>query len=292
MSMMARLPTSGDGRMVPVGDVQLHVREAGPTDGPPVLLIHGASANAREWDGTVVPAFADKARLIMVDRPGHGFSKRPRKAERLGVQAGLMAGLLHQLGIARASVVAHSYGAAVALRLALDFPDRVARLTLLAPASHPYPGGNAWHAHLAAWPVLGPLFVRTVVPMVGPKRMPGAITNSFAPGPVPERYAEITQAALSLRPASFRANARDIIATQEEFGLQAPRYGEITAPTTVITADKDRVVWPKIHALALVAEIPGARLITTAGAGHMPHWQQPDVVVASALGSPLLREVA
>lgn len=262
----ARWPAVG--RHVRVDGVRLHLIEANPdAPGLPVLALHGASSNAREWQTRVAPALGAR-RLIALDRPGYGQSDAPAGCHLLRNQARFAVGALDALGVDRALVLAHSLGAGAALRMALDYPDRVAGLVLLAPASHPYPGGNAWYVVVGATPVLGDAFAWTLPPIVGPLQAKAGIAGTFAPESVAPDYAEKTGLGLLFRPWTFAANARQVRATNPEFTAQAPRYSSITQPTVILTPDKDRVVSPKIHARALAAAIPGAELIVLDGAGH------------------------
>ena len=174
-----RYPASG--QFVPVNGADVHVLAQGAS-GPPVLMIHGASANAREFDWTLAPRLSGDHRVFMADRPGHGHSDRPEHAHELGVQAAQMAGVLEALSPGeRAVIVGHSFGGAVALRLALDRPDLVKGLVLLAPVSHDWGGGGeAWYNKYAATPVTGPLFSQ-LVPIVGPAQVEAGISNVFDP---------------------------------------------------------------------------------------------------------------
>ncbi|MES1201232.1 MAG: alpha/beta hydrolase [Pseudomonadota bacterium] len=272
----ARWPA--DGRFIDADGMRLHVREAGPADAQRVLLIHGASANLRELWGPIGEALKSDHRVMAMDRPGYGYSTRPaRDAEKLGVQASLAARVLD--GNA-ALIVAHSLGCAVALRLALDFPELVDGLVLLSPASHPYPGNNAWWARLAAAPVIGPAFC-TIIPLVGPAMSARGVANNFYPAPTPANYYEDAGVGLFFRPRAFRVSAQDVVATRAEFAAQAPSYPEILAHTIIITTDKDKVVSPQRHARGLARDLPAAELVIAPGAGHMPHRLRPDLVLAA-----------
>src|SRR5215831_4352076 len=154
------------GRLVPVAGGRLHVVDLAlprPTDAPPVVLLHGASGNLEDQRLTLGHALAARRRVILVDRPGHGFSDRPGgKADASpGRQAALIAQALARLGVGRAIIVGHSWAGALAAALALDFPERVAALVLLAPVTHPWPGGISWYNRLASTSVFGPLFAWT-----------------------------------------------------------------------------------------------------------------------------------
>lgn len=255
----------------------LHVIERGPPDAPPVLFLHGASANAQEFLA-LARELDGECRLLLADRPGYGYSRRLPRAERIEIQAQAFIRLLEAEGAAPAVIVGHSLGCGVCLRIAIERPDLVVGLVLVAPASHPYPGGAAWWAELAARPIIGPLFCRTLVPLVAPRAVRGAIANTFWPADPPVDYMREAAVPLAFRPRAFRASARDVVASKTEFPLQAPLYPEIMAPAVIITADKDRVVSPKIHARALAADLPCAELICLPGAGHMPHRMRPDIV--------------
>ena len=268
------------GRFIDIGGARLHVVERGPADAPRVLLIHGASANLREVLPPLIELETDH-RVIAMDRPGYGYSSRPRGSESLALQARFAAGVLEAIGAGPALIVGQSLGAAVALRLAHDRPELVRGLVLIAPATHPYPGDNVWWARLAATPLIGPAFAALFVPFAGPAMAQAGVANTFAPAPVPKTYEEEAGIGLTLRPRAFVASARDVVASKKEFVAQALLYPEISAPTIIITADKDRVVSPKIHARALAGDLPAAELVIAPGAGHMPHRVRTDLVLAA-----------
>lgn len=273
-----RWPSLGRWVVTPHG--RLHVIEGGgsATETAPILLLHGASANAREWLTSITPRLGNR-RWAALDRPGLGHSDALPGHTTLAVQANAARTVLDALNMPRVIVVAHSLGCATALRLALDFPDRVAGLVLCAPASHPYPGDNVWHVQAAAHPVLGPIFAWLAVPIFGPPAGPDGVRYNFSPAPAPADYAARTGLGLLFRPWTFRANACQVRATNAEFSAQSQRYSAITAPTWILTADRDRVVSPKLHAEPLARAIPNANLVVLPGAGHMPHQVYPEAVI-------------
>jgi pimeloyl-ACP methyl ester carboxylesterase len=287
----ARYPPSG--RIVDAGGLDLHVVEAGPLDDPrpPVLVIHGASGNLEEIRLALGDALRDR-RTIFVDRPGHGHSERGDDAMAApAAQAGVLADLLDRLGTGPAVVVGHSWGAAVAAAMAVTRPEAVSGLVLVAPATHPWPGGVAWYHDIVRRPVLGHLFAWTVPLPAGLALLRPGARGVFAPDVMPDDYIDGGAVATTLRPATFRANSIDIWTLKANLAAMAPRYREITAPTVVITGDADGVVWPSIHAEPLAREIAGAELVVLAGVGHMPHFARPDVVSA-AVGTVTRRALA
>jgi pimeloyl-ACP methyl ester carboxylesterase len=265
------------GRLVSAQHVPAHVIERGE-DGPEILMVHGAASNAREllaaMDGRL-----DGLRLIAPDRPGLGYSGVPKNSYELGVQAAFIADILRQTATAPVVAVGHSWGSGVILRLALDHPELVKALVLVAPASHPWGPKLNIINKLACLPVLGDLLVWTMPALIGPQLMPSGIARGFAPGPVvPEDYANIIGTPLFFRPTSFKANAADMEAGSPQMGLQAPRYASLTLPVTIISGQGDVIVYNAIHAAGLARDIPHADSYRVDGAGHMPHWVDPDLV--------------
>ena len=276
----ARFPPQG--RFIDCDGARLHVREVGPAGAPRLLLIHGASSNLLELWGPLASEFSPLHRVIAYDRPGMGHSTRPkRNAHTLAAQARCAAAVLEHTGQGPAIVVGHSLGAAVSLRLALDYPHLVSGLVLIAPACNPYPGKPAWWARLSAAPVIGDIFCGLLIPWLGPLMSSASIANNFWPAPVAVNYAETAGVPLIFRPGAFRASARDVCATKREFAMQAPRYAELLTPAIIITAEKDRIVSPKRHARALAAQLPAAELVIAPDTGHMPHRLRTDLVVAA-----------
>lgn len=268
-------PASGD--MVPVGGRDVHVLQKGET-GPVVLMIHGASANAREFDWTLAPRLEGDMRILMADRPGHGHSERFEGADALGAQAAQMAGVLDALAPGeKAVVVGHSFGGAVALRLALDRPDLVSGLVLLAPVTHDWgSGGTAWYNRLAAPPVIGDAFSQ-LLPLVGPTQVRAGISSVFKPAPEPDGYYEKSAIGLLFRPENFQANARDMTGLRAELAAQSERYPQLDLPIVVFSGSGDTVLTPKLHVGQLKKQVP-VDLVILKHEGHMPHHGEGDAV--------------
>jgi len=266
-----------EGEMLDVGGSKVHVIRQG-TAGPVALMIHGASANAREFDWTLAPRLSGDMRVLMADRPGHGYSDRFEDAETLGAQARQMAGVLDQMVRGeKAVIVGHSFGGAVALRLALDRPDLVSGVVLLAPVTHDWGnGGTAWYNALAAPPVIGPLFSQ-LLPLAGPAQVKGGISSVFKPAPAPDGYYENSALGLLFRPSNFRANARDMTALKDELAVQSARYPELAMPIVGFSGSQDTVVSPKLH-IGRLKKQAAVELVILPDEGHMPHHGEGDAV--------------
>ena len=272
------------GVMVEVAGASLHVVELGPRDaaGPAIVMLHGASSNLEAMRRPLGEQLAKSHRVILIDRPGHGWSSRARLEDSTPeIQGRMIADALAKLGIGQAIFVAHSWAGALGLRMALDYPDRVAGLVVLTPVAYPWPGGVGRYNKLVAMPVIGPLLAYTVtLPLGALLVVPGARVV-FAPQTMPDNYVRDTATMLLLRPREFLANAHDLVTLKAAVAEQAPRYAGIKAPITIISGDgSDKTVSTHIHSQPLAATVPNAKLIVLPGVGHMVQNAAPDRVIS------------
>lgn len=128
------------GRTVFVADREFLIREAGPEDGAPIVLIHGlAGSSLGEWY-RVAPRLAESHRVILVDHRGHGLSALTRGRYEISEVADDLAGVLDQIGVDSAHVVGYSLGGTIAQAFANAYPGRVRKLVLIGTfAYHPEP---------------------------------------------------------------------------------------------------------------------------------------------------------
>lgn len=272
------------GRMVEVAGGALHIVELGPRDaaGPPIVMLHGASSNLEVMRQPVGDRLAGKHRVILIDRPGHGWSTRASPADSTPeVQARMIVEALARLGADRAIFVVHSWAGALGTRLALDHPGTVAGLVMLAPVAYPWTGGVGRYNSLIATPVIGPLFAYTVTLPLGLLLAEPGARGVFLPQTMPDGFVRNTATPLLLRPREFIANARDLVTLKAAVAEQAPRYGQIKVPVTIISGDEaDKTVSTRIHSRPFAAAVPQTKLIVLPGVGHMVQQAVPDLVIA------------
>ena len=270
------------GRLLAVAGAALNVVDLGPREaaGPPIVLLHGASSNL-EAMRPLGERLARYHRVLLIDRPGHGWSQRERAQDSTpAAQARMIDEALQQLGVEHAIIVVHSLAGALGARMALDHPARVAGLVMLAPVTHPWRGGVGWINRLVAMPVIGPLVAHTItLPLGLIFATPGA-RGVFMPQLMPDDFVRASATWLLLRPREFLANARDLVTLKEAVREQAPRYGEIHLPVTIIAGDVDKTVSTHIHARPFAAAVKDAKLIVLPGVGHMVQYAAPDLVLA------------
>jgi pimeloyl-ACP methyl ester carboxylesterase len=281
------------GRFVDVAGGRLHVLDlTPPADAPdatepdtlwPVVLIHGASGNLGDLKLALGDRLAQTRRVVLVDRPGHGWSDRPggRTDASPARQAALIAQALDGIGLDRFVLVGHSLGGTVAAAFARAYPERVAGLVLLAAVTHPWPGGLDWHYNVGATPVVGAAFARAAALPIGEVLLEMGARAVFLPQQMPDGYLARAGIRLLLRPAEFVANAQDVAALKAFVTAEVPHYRDLAMPTVVLTGDADATVSPTLHSRAIADVLPDARLVILPGIGHMPQHVATDEVIAA-----------
>ncbi len=277
-----------EGRFVAIDGGRLHVTERKPAGAArgTVVLLHGATGNQAD----VMLPLGDRLaalgfRVLAPDRPGHGWSDRPDGVEDASParQAVLIRQGLEGLGVTHAIILGHSWSGALAASFALDQRDFTDGLVLVSPVTHPWPGGIAWYYAPAASPVFGPFFNHLLTMPIGLLALEAGVQSVFAPQAPPPDFAARTGVRLVLRPDEFTANAQDVSHLLDFVRGQAPRMGEISVPTAIVTGDHDGIVFKSVHSDASFRAIRGATMTVLPGVGHSPHWSDPDSVVAAVL---------
>src|SRR6202166_2051397 len=271
------------GRMIEVAGAALHVLELGPRDaaGPPVVMIHGASSNLEAMRQPLGEMLATNHRVILIDRPGHGWSTRAREEDSTpAIQGQRIDEALEKLGVGPAIFVVHSWSGALGARMALDYPKRVAGLVMLAPVAYPWPGGVGWYNKLVTTPVIGPLLAYTITLPLGYLLAEPGARGVFLPQIMPEHFVHDTATLLVLRPREFLANARDLVTLKTAVAEQAPRYRDIKLPVVVISGEADKTVSTNIHSRPFTQAVSGAKLIVLPDVGHMIQNAAPELVIS------------
>jgi pimeloyl-ACP methyl ester carboxylesterase len=275
------------GRFVEIRRLRQHVLELGAAraDEPPIVLIHGAGCNLEDMRLALGERLASQYRVILIDRPGMGWSKREGgSGSSPQYQAAILRDLLDRLDIEKAIIVGQSWGGALAASFALDHPDRTAALALLAPPLYPFARSSTWLYALFATPVLGWIYARTLALPLSLPFIGLGVAAAFLPQSPPPHYLKRSAALLLLRPSTFLDNARDIADLAGELAPQPLRYPALAMPIVVMSGDTDFVVAPSSHAVAFATAVPHARLVLLPGIGHMLHHVAGERVIAEIEG--------
>lgn len=265
--------------------IHWHVQRSGadPGERPTLLLLHGTGGSTHSW-AAVTPALATHFHIVNIDLPGHGFTHVPATVEHahspytLVGMARLLHGLLAALGIAPHTVVGHSAGVSVLLRMVVDGHIAPTRILGVCPALVPPP---AWYVALIA-PMLGLVLERDVVAnatarlAAGTRLIEGMLASTGSPLTA-EQKARYRQ--LCSRPEHVHA----AIAMMARWDLPAlfRDLGVLRTPVQLIAGRQDR--WIPLAALSRAVErIPGVSLTVEEG-GHLLPEERPEVIVRELL---------
>ena len=249
------------------GGLSLNVVEAG--SGPPVVLVHGLPSNAYDW-GTLPQKLAAKGyRVIAYDRVGYGYSSRSAPTPeryRLESNARDLAALLDALGLPRATLVGWSYGGGVVQTLALQAPERVSHLVLVAAVgpAQPPEGSDALGLVLRSPIAAGILGWVSSIPPLSRQLTQQSLLQVFAqPQAIPPGWREYTRAMLAL-PGTLDA----FVLETQRAGYAELQSQALHVPTLVLQGTDDYSVPPAV-AEDLHRKIAGSELVTIAAGSHM-----------------------
>lgn len=272
----AALPPLGS--FIEVGGARIHYLERG--GGPTLLLINGIGGNMRTFTHSVLDRLSGEFRVVVMERPGSGESTRaPRASARLDSQAETVSAFIRVMGLDRPLLVGHSLGGAVALAVALDYPEQVRGLALIAPLANVqetvptvfkrmYITSRALR-RLTAWTVATPTAIL---------RRARVLDTLFGPDPVPRDFATAGGGLLGLRPKSFYAASEDLVTLKDDLPAMVERYPELRLPVGILYGTGDCVLNHRLHGVDVAAKINGAELELIEG-GHMLPLTAPDMAV-------------
>jgi pimeloyl-ACP methyl ester carboxylesterase len=267
-------PSQGD--FLKVKGARLHVLDRGK--GSPVVLIHGLGGQIGHFAHSLVGRLIGDFRVVAFDRPGSGYSSPVPGG--IAEQAAILADAIRAMKLGKPLIVGHSLGGAVALALALDEPDCVGGLALIAPATHPVEKAPALFRSLMirskflrriyAWTAAGPAAL-----VAGPVFFRAA----FAPEPAPADFGSAGGGLLALRPGNIFVTSTELVGGLDgdpAIAAMLSRYASLKVPVGVLYAQEDHVLDWRAQGEALKAEIPSLDFELVHG-GHMLPVTQPDV---------------
>ncbi len=266
--------------------MDVHVESVGQGGtGLPALLLHGFGSGSFTWGPAVAAGMVEGRAAVAFDRYGFGATARPPAGSwevdgtnpySLEGAVTLTGSVLEAEGWPTAVLVGHSAGALVALAYALDHPERIAGLVLVAPVVRGPPAGVTALFGLPGSRRWGPLLLRAGRPMVGRGvAMAWHDRSRLASTGLAGAYAASTSAAgwaeglVELTAASSSEAAASVVR----------RLGALRPPVLVITGDHDRIVSASATS-TLVSAIRDVRTVVVPACGHVPHEERPEVVVA------------
>ena len=300
-SRVAQVYAQAQSKFVTVDGARLHFVIKGA--GRPVILIHGNPGSCQDWARLYNP-ISSRYQAIAFDRPGHGHSDRPNHRDiTVDIQAQMLHTALRELQIERPILVGHSWGGALALAYALEFPDDLSGLVLLAPAVYESDDGVSFLSKLPGFPIIGDVVNFLFTPLIGPWLVRTDVTKAFAPDPIPKHYLRHVLSEWT-RPKKVKWYSVDDALLNESLPKLSLRYAELIksnhresdsfdslpadsvsnksrlrVPVSIITGDSDLIVPATQNAHRLYEALPQSDLVVLEKTGHQIPFTRPVAVV-------------
>ncbi len=273
-------------------DVRLFYRTLG-AGADTVVIVHGQQGNTLEYLAPDLEPLAEGRVLLFYTQRGGGRSDPVEDPERLGLEAHVrdLEALRRHFGLERLTLLGHSGGAGIVARYALEHPDRVERMLLVAPmppARAPF-GPAAVRAFVARFDSVTLSRLQALHASLPDAENPTAVCQEIARTVLPLAYLATAEAAERMRgdfcsapPERLRTEARRLAAFQQSLGAWDWRseLGALHVPTLVVHGARDAI--PEASARAWVDALPNARLLVLPEADHYPHVDQPEAFFPAA----------
>lgn len=263
---------SDHSRFVDVDGVRVHYQEAGDTNAPALVLIHGFASSTLVWSKVFLRLAAAGFRVIAIDMLGFGYSGKPRNGEyTIAGQANLLVGLLDRLKIKRATLVGSSYGGAVAATCALDYAQRVDRLVLIGTVNNNRP---------LNYKLMRVFSSRVFGDVVSPLLIGSRSLLRRRMKRVYDRHEWVLdERRVDARHLPLRASGtqRAIIRTVRCWDAERiSRDAHLIKQPTLLLWGENDIEIPLADGERLHDQIPGSRLIVFLNCGHIPHEEYPE----------------
>jgi pimeloyl-ACP methyl ester carboxylesterase len=268
------------GQFLEVNGVRLHYVEHG--SGTPLVLLHGNGSMIQDFGSSGLIDLAAKSyRVIVFDRPGFGHSDRPRSTIWTpAAQAELINGALQQLGVSHAIVLGHSWGASVAVALALEYPNLVQGLVLASGYYYPSLRPDVVALSAPAVPLVGDVLAHTLSPIVSRVMWPLLMAKIFGPRSVPRKFEGFPKE-MALRPSQIRASAAESALMIPDAIHFRNEYANLKMPVVIVAGDEDRLIDSGAQSARLHRDVAQSRLHRVPGNGHMIHQTATGVVMSA-----------
>jgi pimeloyl-ACP methyl ester carboxylesterase len=268
------------GQFLEIDGVRLHYVERG--SGAPLVLLHGNGSMIQDFESSgLIDLAARNYRVIVFDRPGFGHSDRPRNVVWTpAAQAELINSALQQLGVSHAIVLGHSWGASVAVALALKHPKLVRGLVLASGYYYPTLRPDVVALSAPAVPLVGDILGHTLAPLLSRAMWPLMMAKIFGPRSVPKKFEGFPKE-MALRPSQIRASAAESALMIPDAFYFRDEYVNLKMPVVIVAGDEDRLIDIDAQSKRLHHDVPQSKFHRIRGSGHMIHQTATGVVMSA-----------
>jgi serine/threonine protein kinase/pimeloyl-ACP methyl ester carboxylesterase len=263
------------GKLLHAGPFTVHVMdELGK--GRAVIFLHGDPGTSLDF-AAVQHALSPKYRTVSIDRPGYGWTDRPRNEMTPRDQARMIHDALKPLLLSRPVLVGFSYGGPVISAWQQEYPDEIGALVYICAIADPIEGHPMHGAQAQLVEPWGRLIAYGLGPFVAPGAVESGYVDAFFPKPVDAELVERGKIHFS-RPTTLLASAWDWKMLEAELPKLAEKYGGIDVPVEALSANQDRIAGPS-HIKYLEEHVPGIHVKRIDQAGHQVMSTHTDEVV-------------
>ena len=271
------------GQFVMIEGKNLHYVKTGT--GPPLIALHGAGGNLRDFTFSLTQKLAQDYTVYAFDRPAHGYSDIfNSNGETLADQARIITKAAQTLGIEHAIIMGYSFGGTVAMNMALDHPNFVDSMVLIAAPIHTWP--DDWVSstyRMAALPILGPVLMHTAFAVLPNSYFTNSYASVFTPQTAPTGFLDHVGVGLTVSPNRFVVNARQIVPMAAQIKAMIPRYHTLSMPIEIVHGTADKSVSSKYHTGDFMAmqSRPNVTATYVDGIGHGIHQLAQDEIISA-----------
>ena len=268
------------GKFIEIDGVRLHYVERG--EGRPLILFHGNGSMIQDFESSgLIDLAARNYKVIVFDRPGFGHSSRPRNVVWTPeAQAELFAKALDRLNVPKAIVFGHSWGASVAVALAIKHPTLVEALVLASGYYFPTARADVLALSGPAIPGFGDIISFTLSPIASRLMWPAMLSKIFGPRSVPAKFAGFPKE-MAVRPSQIRASAAETALMIPDALASSQSYDELSMPVVIIAGEDDRLIDIDEQSERLHSKVRQSKMRRIAGVGHMVQQSATDDVMAA-----------
>ena len=273
-----KIPDNYIGKNVEIYGRMLRYYQIG--DGEDILLIHGSMGSVEDWE-TLYPLLKDKYRVTAIDRPGMGFSDIKGDDYTIEGNAKLIWELIKRLDLKNVTIVGHSRGGAIALRMAIDYNENIKGYLLLAPTGYIYddPHAGIFTTKMISIPIYGEGLLVFLDQIIGEAMVEKKLLNVMKGDEVyfPEKFIPFRKK-LWNKAISMATRARQTDSYNNEVVKYSKRYAQIKHNVCIIAGENDQ---PQIVIQndRLAKEIPNSNYVKLKSINHYIQYTRPNEVV-------------
>jgi len=249
-------------------------------NGENIFFIHGSMGSVEDWE-TLYPLLKDKYRVTAIDRPGMGFSDIGKNDYTLDGNAKIAREIIKKLDLKNVIIVGHSYGGAIALRMAIDYDENIKGYLLLAPIGYVIDDPNAgiFTTKMISIPIYGEGLLVFLDPIIGEAMVERNLLRYMKGDEslFPENFIPFRKE-LWNKAISIATRARQSDSYNEEIVKYSGKYTRIKHNVSIIAGENDRaqIVMQNDR---MAKEIPNSKYIKLKSVNHYIQYARPNEVV-------------